>query len=129
MAHTPGPWHVARSAPTQVVRYIAGGDSIPIATASTDDDARLIAEAPALLAACRLMYEDCVVAGMTIEQDARVRDAIARAVVKVPTRRPAVLTFARIAALLESLRSEDGENPEYDRAIAEGLALLREEVQ
>jgi len=53
--HTPGPWRVT-SQGTRWPTYVEGPDG-QVAACETPEDARLIAAAPDLLAACKMQHE------------------------------------------------------------------------
>lgn len=87
--HTPGPWAVNRDDPLEVVMGNAQGGDALVATIEGGHagaeraraDARLIAAAPALLAACRAVLDEFPACdGKRIESVKRIcRAAISRA--------------------------------------------------
>jgi hypothetical protein len=89
-AHTPGPWTVENKlnrdwSPTLVVGGEHGvliadcGMTLLVPTPVASANARLIAAAPALLAALRDIVAACQKAGVAIVDQSRGRDAIAQA--------------------------------------------------
>jgi hypothetical protein len=69
--HTPGPWKAA-------AHIVYAGDhrvaTVQAVGARANRDAELIAEAPAMLTALRMLLEDCEAHGLT-DNDAHLREA------------------------------------------------------
>jgi hypothetical protein len=83
MTHTPGPWIVTKGHPVTKWCVIVAGTPQLVADVATEPDARLIAQAPAMLAQLRKLVarlDDYGIRTNNLEADAKEARAILRAV-------------------------------------------------
>lgn len=110
MAHTPGPWHVGPKIDNwthcSVCSWNPQGSSrllianiidIESTVANNDDNARLIAAAPELLAACQQLVKHIALIKETWERDGEERNTKMHGLAVALNNRPGDLIFAAIA--------------------------------